>query len=822
MRHLLELSLLIASATAIFIQAGETAHLEDELVLMAIAIRRPKIIAGQHAVSRTTLAAKSHDFVQQTSTVANLSKLISGKSLQAAGSDNNSLQAADKDGSEQVRKQLGVSQNSASDLDTLKTSLAFNLSMSVVYLVVFGFLYRWQPKVYMNNTLNDTAPQPQESWFGLFLTLEQVQRSAGLDAAMLVEFCNLGMKISACLGIPFVLLLCPTYKVLGAEWAAYCTQSSTNVTVMDDPLQSISISVLPSCRTTWFNWLLAGLVWLVVAAVQFLLRRAQRDFVKRRMDWLQARPKPQSTTLMVTNIPPKRCSDASLKAYFDRLFPQGAIERVYVVKKLHVLDQMMKEFDEVEQELQEAHHLWEQCDFDPTKRPMRESPTSERAKPVDQIEDCKQMLATLIQRIQAEQDWIQSSDHENQHAICGSTAFVTFKVMRDSEIAQWLRLEPDGGLFTMEYPPAPNDVRYADLLRNPYERKMLHILGYALIFALFLAFFPLIGLTSSTINLQSLQKIHLVEHILTEMPWLESILEGVFATLVLSMFMAFLPTVLHLIISKTFTLKAEAQSQLYLQQWYYWFQVVFVLLVTAVGTSIWTRIGDILDSPQSVIFILADSLPRTSNFYMNYVILQWATSILNMLRYVNLLKFLGWKAVVQEERAIMKSEPEDADYYGIGSRGARLTLILVTGMVFCMISPLILVFVFVFFFINRLVYGYLMVFAETKKPDLGGCFWMMQLKHVSLSIPIFVVTMSGCLWSSGSGAIGPGLFTLMSLWLWLYEYSRFVDVIWETLSFRAVVEACEQGAATTDDFYAQDELKRKLQLPDLLLRKEQI
>jgi len=248
--------------------------------------------------------------------------------------------------------------------------------------------------------------------------------------------------------------------------------------------------------------------------------------------------------------------------------------------------------------------------------------------------------------------------------------------------------------------------------------------------------------------------------------------------------------------------------------------VVFVLLVTALGTSIWTFIGDILESPTSVLFILAASLPNTSFFYMNYVILQWATSILNMLRYINLLKFLAWKAVVQEDRAKMKSEPEDGDYYGIGSRSARLTLILVIGMVFSIISPLILVFVFVFFFINRLVYGYLMVFAETRKPDLGGTFWMMQLKHVNLSIPIFVVTMSGCLWSSGAAVVGPGLFSLASLGLWLYEYSRFVDVIWETLCFRAVVEASERGTATTDEVYAQDGLKRKLQLPDLS-RKEQ-
>ena len=41
---------------------------------------------------------------------------------------------------------------------------------------------------------------------------------------------------------------------------------------------------------------------------------------------------------------------------------------------------------------------------------------------------------------------------------------------------------------------------------------------------------------------------------------------------------------------------------------------------------------------------------------------------MNMLRYVPLLKFLGFRKVCSEEMARQKAEPEDQDYYGASVR----------------------------------------------------------------------------------------------------------------------------------------------------------
>ena len=154
-----------------------------------------------------------------------------------------------------------------------------------------------------------------------------------------------------------------------------------------------------------------------------------------------------------------------------------------------------------------------------------------------------------------------------------------------------------------------------------------------LIFMVFLFFFPLIGAASSIVNLENLERIDFVHHLITSSTWVQSVMEGIFATLLLSVFMAFLPTTLHVIIGSTFTLNSKAESQLFLQQWYYWFQVIFVLLVTAIGTSLWQRFADVLTSPTSVVLDLAGSLPNTSTFYMSYIMLQWSVSVLPLIQH---------------------------------------------------------------------------------------------------------------------------------------------------------------------------------------------
>merc|ERR1712227_977154 len=90
-------------------------------------------------------------------------------------------------------------------------------------------------------------------------------------------------------------------------------------------------------------------------------------------------------------------------------------------------------------------------------------------------------------------------------------------------------------------------------------------------------------------------------------------------------------------------------------------------------------------------------------------------------------------------------EPEDQDYYGMGSRSARFSLLLVVALVFCSLTPLITVLAFINFALCRVFYMHLFVFAETRKPDLGGVFWCTMLRHVLQGLFLYIALMTGVL-----------------------------------------------------------------------------
>merc|ERR1719392_280255 len=118
---------------------------------------------------------------------------------------------------------------------------------------------------------------------------------------------------------------------------------------------------------------------------------------------------------------------------------------------------------------------------------------------------------------------------------------------------------------------------------------------------------------------------------------------------------------------------------------------------------------------------------------------------MNLMRHVMLAKFFAFSALYEEEEARKKSEPEDQDYYGIGSRSARFTINLVLGVVYGTLCPPMNVLCWVNFYLCRLFYGYLIPFAESKKPDLGGPFWVESLKHLFVANIIYCIGMFGVL-----------------------------------------------------------------------------
>lgn len=203
----------------------------------------------------------------------------------------------------------------------------------------------------------------------------------------------------------------------------------------------------------------------------------------------------------------------------------------------------------------------------------------------------------------------------------------------------------------------------------------------------------------------------------------------------------------------------------------------------------------IAQKPGRIFRILADFLPSASHFYFNYMVLGWIVPFMELVRNANFWKFHLCKFFLSmsEKEAKEYSEPEDPASYGLGARMASSLLISAITFAFCSCSPLILVFSFISLSLSHASYTYLVVYAESKKPDTGGVLWVHGISYLFLVILMYILLMTGVLQmlSSSGKWLGPPVVALASTFA-LYAGKHRVDSLaFDVLPLEEVVRTSQ-------------------------------
>jgi len=540
----------------------------------------------------------------------------------------------------------------------------------------------------------------------------------------------MGMNILGFLSMPLLCVEGPMNLLLGGNAAG------------KDYLSYLSFGNVK--EGSWLYWVHCFLVWGVVFTVQVNVYRAMNMFMNQRFRWLKELPPSRGNTLLIEDIPVEYRSDTALKTYFEDIFGRGNIHSVYFVKRDPALVAAVRRKEDAELALKGTG----------TEEELRKAQREVRVE--------RNNVKTAAKAI---------------GGVNTGTAFVRFEKRSDAELASRAQFGEDISEWSVSLPPPAEAIIWESLKSGSEAKVLMKIIGYLLVGLLYMGYLPaVIYITeiANKIDAGPLQPL-----------W------GAFApTLGLQIMVAFLPTFLLLIFHFFFMLPDSTYTQQMLQNWYFVFQVVFVILVTAIGPSLQEFMKAIAEKPFDVFLIFGESMPHATHFYMNFIVLQWVAHFTNLTRNVNLFKYIFFKKVCKYDGAKAKelSEPEDQDYYGIGSRSARFTINLCIGIIYGTLSPPITVLTFVNFAICRLVYGYLVCFAESKKPDLGGVFFVHQLKHVFWGNAIYCITMTGVLLGR-SDSTAPGLIAGASLPYVFWSYHRFnTKFEWERLPLHQAVE----------------------------------
>mmetsp|Transcript_46100 Transcript_46100/g.107829 ORF Transcript_46100/g.107829 Transcript_46100/m.107829 type:complete len:830 (+) Transcript_46100:108-2597(+) len=696
----------------------------------------------------------------------------------------------------QPGKVMGVALNGRDDLRMLRSALMIGIVGVVSLAKVFCVLRKICPVVYIKEAdlvLEDaaddasgasprTAPRhyvkPQVSLLDWVATVwhttpEDEVSQAGLDGWAFLEFRRLNWRIFSVIGPVLGATLLPMHYE-----AHRTTQNNLDMLSMFD----IGRDPLPD----WMLWVHAAMVWFVVCVSAWTIACAQEHFTERRYQWLKEIPFPRAKTVLVRNIPSRYRSDSALKQYFVNLFSEDVIERAYVVRHTGRLYQQVSALKQARLDLLHAKQHWEEVG-----RPAQnESETLRLAR-------CEKREKLLAQEVSQAQERLAQGVSRGDPTVCSSTGFVTFTNELSKRLASREQYTRDVTDFHMSTAPDPHDLIYANLAEEEMNSAGWNWAGIAAIWGVFTLWVPFVVLISSWTTFGALQDmLPTLKEMVQRHMWLDKLLTGVFATIALKVFLAFLPTAMYIIIRTVMSVKSHTEVQIKMQKWYGLFLVTFVLLVTTLSRGVTLTMVSIAQKPGRIFRILADFLPSASHFYFNYTVLGWIVPFTELVRNANFWKFHTFKLFfsMSEKEAKEYSEPEDPASYGFGARMASSLLISAITFAFCSCSPLILVFSFISLSLSQASYTYLVVHAESKKPDTGGVLWIHSINHLFMVITMYILLMTGVLQmlsSSGKWA-GPPLVALASS-VALYAAKHRVDSLaFDVLPLEEVVRTTQE------------------------------
>jgi hypothetical protein len=696
-------------------------------------------------------------------------------------------------------------------------------------------------------------------------TSEEVEESSGLDSAMFLHFMTFSMQLMIFIGLPMTFIMIPIYYFKGGgfakddhlSWIGLGNVVYNATRVYGMPLREYEVKMLPQVQ--WIYWALAAAVWYVVVFTQCWTLRHQEYFLKRRLAWRIAMPPPQSTTLLVEGIPEEYASDAVFTAFFQEKFGVGAIKHAFVLKQLaHTkLHRHITSYCDNEQRM---HEIQFSLECDPSaERPMLESGDDEleflegeQARITEMIAEeqqkVKRVAASVDVKEAATLDHIESTksapvvstesakskppkgagkearhgffhiaktmtrhlaEHvegafekptSNEH-LYSTNGFVVFETRKDAESALGLQLSISSNEWRLSHPPPPNDVIYRNLEVSDGWKAREWISGTLATCGLYLVFMPLVvAISNFTLWIEDAP---IISKLLEAMD-IQMVVRSLSSTIGLTIMMSYLPTLLQSIFTAFFPVNSGTTGQLWVQNYYYWALILFVLLITAVGIDLTHTVQTFFVSPLRFFELLATRLPSTTHFYLTYVGVQVVSVSTTLTRYMNLIRFIVYSYSCSPMRSYELSEPEDQAYYGIGSRSARLSLILAIGLVFGTICPLMNFVCLIAFATNRVVYGYLIPYADTNKNDLGGLPWVKQLEHMNVSLLVYIAMMTGITFIQAETR-GPAYVAGASIFCWAFGVWQLErSMKWKPLDASEYKEAATQEGQYQ---YCQPELE---------------
>ncbi|KAH6632596.1 hypothetical protein F5144DRAFT_255922 [Chaetomium tenue] len=666
-----------------------------------------------------------------------------------------------------------------SSLSGMISTLAPVAVISAIYIAIFLVLRKSQrryyaPRTYLGSLREGERSPPLPSglfnWVGSFWKIPDVYalQHQSLDAYLYLRYLRMALVlcfVGCCITWP---VLFPVNATGGGK------QTELNI-----------LSYANIDRDNQYNRYYAHCFvgWVYFGFVMYLIMRECIFFINLRQAFLLSpfyADRLSSRTVLFTSVPEPYLNEASMRKVFG-----AAVKNVWITGDTKEVDKLVEDRDKAAMRLEKAEVKLiklankarqgaikkgaspDEADKAPIAGdaesgsiaarwvPPKKRPTHRLGflglvgKKVDTINWCRTELERLIPEVEAAQAKYRAGGFKNIPGV-----FVEFRTQSDAEGASQILAHHQGLHMTPKYVGVrPSEVIWKSLA-IPWWQKVIRryaVLGFIAAMILFWAIpVAFVGIVS---NIDFLSSISFLRW-LNEIPdVIMGVVTGLLPSVLLSILMSLVPIVMRLC-AKLAGEPSVSRVELFTQNAYFAFQVVQVFLVATLSSSATAVAEQIVNNPTSAPSILASNLPKASNLYISYFIVQGltiATSVLTQV--VGFFVFsLLYKFLANTPRALYQKW-SNLSAISWGSTMPVYTNIVVIAITYSCIAPLMLGWATVAMFLFYFAWRYNVFFVTDTQIDTRGLIYPKAIKQLFTGIYLAEVCMIGLF--GASVAVGP-------------------------------------------------------------------
>ncbi|KAI0631057.1 DUF221-domain-containing protein [Trametes polyzona] len=315
-----------------------------------------------------------------------------------------------------------------------------------------------------------------------------------------------------------------------------------------------------------------------------------------------------------------------------------------------------------------------------------------------------------------------------------NSAFVLFnKQIAAHMAAQVLTHHMPYRMATKNVGVAPEDVVWSNLNMNPYEARIRTAISWAITIGLIIVWAIPVAFIGAVSNIHSLCATYSWLAWLCDLPdVIVGIISGILPPALLAVLNMLLPIVLRLL-ARFEGATQRTTIELSLMTRYFLFQVINSFLVVTLSSGIIAALPDLVNNPASIPALLARNLPKASNFFLTYVILQGLSGTASgflqvvplVLYYVKLFILGSTPRSIYDIKYTLRS-------VAWGTLFPTITLLVVITVAYGIISPIINGLSAVTFFLFYQMYKYLFIWQldGQKTGETGGLFFPRAIQQL--------------------------------------------------------------------------------------------